>query len=188
MSGVFVHELGLCESADVGPGTRVWAFAHVMTGARVGRDCNIGGGCFVETGAVIGDRCVIKNGVQIWAGVTLADEVFVGPNATFTNDLRPRAADRARAFVPVPTRVAVGATIGANATIVCGIEIGPHAFIAAGSIVSRDVPKHALMRGAPARRVGWVCACGENLDAELACGCGRRYRCDDERVGLAPAG
>jgi UDP-2-acetamido-3-amino-2,3-dideoxy-glucuronate N-acetyltransferase len=187
MAEVYVHPNGLCESLEVGSGTRVWAFAHVMAGARIGRDCNIGGGCFVETGAVIGDRCVIKNGVQVWDGVTLADEVFVGPNATFTNDLRPRAAGRARAFVPVPTRVEVGASIGANATIVCGIVIGAHAMIAAGTVVARDVPSHALMLGAPARRIGWVCTCGETLDAELACGCGRRYRCGDERDGLAAA-
>jgi acetyltransferase-like isoleucine patch superfamily enzyme len=184
---VFVHERGLCESVEVGSGTRVWAFAHVMAGARIGRDCNIGGGCFVEAGAIIGDRCVIKNGVQVWDGVTLADDVFVGPNATFTNDLRPRAVDRAEVFAPVPTVVATGATIGANATIVCGIRLGARAFIGAGAVVVRDVPAHALMVGSPARRVGWACACGTPLDVELACSCGRRYRCDDEREGLEPA-
>jgi len=186
MAEVFVHDQALCESVAVGAGTRVWAFAHVMAGARIGCDCNIGGGCFIESGAVIGDRCVIKNGVQVWDGVTLADEVFVGPNATFSNDLRPRAAGRLEAFAPVPTRVAVGATIGANATIVCGTEIGAHAFVAAGAVVTRDVPAHALMAGSPARRIGWACACGETLSAELACRCGHRYRCDDEREGLAP--
>lgn len=186
MAAVFVHAQALCESAAVGEGTRVWAFAHVMAGARIGRDCNIGGGCFIESGAVVGDRCVIKNGVQVWDGVSLGDEVFVGPNATFTNDLRPRAAGRREDFTPVSTRVAVGASIGANATIVCGIDIGAHAFVAAGAVVTRDVPPHALMAGSPARRIGWACACGETLSAELACRCGRRYRCDDERDGLAP--
>jgi acetyltransferase-like isoleucine patch superfamily enzyme len=186
MAGVFVHERGLCESDDVGDGTRVWAFAHVMAGARVGRDCNIGGGSFVEAGAVIGDGCVVKNGVQVWSGVTLGDAVFVGPNATFTNDPRPRAGRPAGGFVPVPTRVEDGATIGANATVVCGTRIGRHAFVAAGAVVSRDVAPFALVAGAPARRVGWACACGARLGADLACACGRRYRCEDEQRGLAP--
>jgi len=183
---VFVHPNGLCESDEVGAGTRVWAFAHVMAGARVGRDCNIGGGCFVEAGAVVGDRCVIKNGVQLWEGVHLADAVFVGPNATFTNDLRPRAGRPGGGFDLVETRVASGATIGANATIVCGAAIGEHAFVAAGAVVSRDVPAHALVAGAPARRVGWVCVCASRLDADLACACGRSYRLVDDRRGLAP--
>lgn len=185
MADYFVHERGLCESDDVGEGTRVWAFAHVMSGARIGCRCNVGGGSFVESGATVGDDCVIKNGVQVWDGVTLGDAVFVGPNATFTNDLRPRALRPTEPFMPVATHVENGATIGANATIVCGNRIGAHAFVAAGALITADVPAHALMAGSPARRVGWVCRCGARLDAELACACGRRYRCDDERRGLA---
>jgi acetyltransferase-like isoleucine patch superfamily enzyme len=187
MASVFVHERGLCESEDVGEGTRVWAFAHVMRGARIGRECNVCGGAFVETGAVVGDRCVIKNGVQVWEGVTLGERVFVGPNATFTNDLRPRAGRPDGSFELVPTRVHDGATIGANATIVCGVRIGRNAFVAAGAVVTRDVPDHGLVAGTPARRVGWACACGERLPDGLACGCGRRYRCVDEQRGLVPA-
>lgn len=187
MGDVFVHERALCESDEVGSGTRIWAFAHVMDGARIGRDCNICGGVFVERGAVVGDRSVIKNGVQVWEGVTIGDAVFVGPNATFTNDLRPRAGGLGPKFVVVPTDVDEGATIGANATILCGIRIRAHAFVAAGALVTRDVPRHALMQGVPARRVGWVCVCGEEVGEDLSCPCGRRYRCDDERIGLVPA-
>jgi acetyltransferase-like isoleucine patch superfamily enzyme len=181
---VFVHERGLCESGAVGAGTRVWAFAHVMDGAVVGRDCNICGHSFVESGAVVGDRVVVKNGVQIWRGVTLEDDVFVGPNATFTNDLRPRA-DRPRDEVALlPTHVAAGATVGANVTVICGTTIGERAFVAAGAVVTRDVPAHALVAGNPARRIGWVCACGESLAEALACSCGRRFRLRGESEGL----
>lgn len=182
---VFVHPNGLCESTEVGSGTRVWAFAHVMPGAVVGSDCNVCDHAFVETGARVGDRVTIKNAVLLWDGVTVEDDVFIGPNAVFTNDLRPRAA-RERALVRLtPTTVRRGATIGANATVVCGTTIGPHAFVAAGAVVLRDVPAHALVAGNPARRVGWVCECGERLDGELGCGCGRRYRRDD--LGLVAA-
>jgi acetyltransferase-like isoleucine patch superfamily enzyme len=184
----FVHERGLCESDDVGAGTRVWAFAHVMAGASVGRDCNICGHSFVESGARIGDRVVVKNGVQIWDGVTLADDVFVGPNATFTNDLRPRAARPREEVRVVPTRVDAGASLGANATIRCGVTIGAAAFVGAGALVTHDVPAHALMLGSPARRVGWVCTCGDDLGDDLACACGRRYRLVDESRGLEAIG
>ena len=152
MAGVFVHARGLCESDRVGEGTRVWAFAHVMAGARIGRDCNIGGGAFVESGAVIGDRCVIKNGVQVWDGVVLGDGVFVGPSATFTNDPRPRAL-RDTPFHPVATYVEDGVTIGANATILCGVRLARSAFVAAGAVVTRDVPARAVVLGTPARVV-----------------------------------
>lgn len=182
----FVHEKGLCESDTVGEGTRIWAFAHVMAGAVVGRDCNLCDHSFVETGARIGDRVTVKNGVQVWDRVELGDEVFVGPNATFTNDLRPRVAFRTPSEDFLPTRVEKGATIGANATIVCGTTIGAGAFVAAGSVVTRDVAAFALVAGNPARRIGWVCACGERLDAALACRCGRRYRLLGEDAGLAP--
>lgn len=182
-----MHALALCESAEVGEGTRVWAFAHVMRGARVGRGCNVCGGSLVEDGAVVGDDCVIKNGVQVWSGVELGDGVFVGPNATFANDLPPRAVREGAPFEPAPTRVDAGATIGANATVASGTRVGTNAFVAAGAVVTRDVPAHALVAGSPARRIGWSCRCGETLADDLACACGRRYRCDDERLGLSPA-
>jgi acetyltransferase-like isoleucine patch superfamily enzyme len=185
--GVFVHAQGLCESARVGDGTRVWAFAHVMEGAEIGRECNICGHSFIETGARLGDRVVIKNGVQVWDGVSIEDDVFVGPNATFTNDLKPRATRPRETLELLPTRVERGATLGANVTIVCGHVIGREAFVAAGAVVTRDVAANALVAGNPARRVAWVCGCGERLADDLACGCGRRYRLRNEHEGLEPA-
>jgi len=172
---VFVHPLGLCESEEVGAGTRVWAFAHVMKGAVVGIDCKIGDHAFVESGVRLGDRVTVKNAVLLWDGVTIEDEVFLGPNAVFTNDFRPRAAIQRSRDELRTTLVRRGATVGANATIVCGIVIGANAFIAAGCVVTRDVPAHGLIVGNPGRQIGWVCTCGEKLSERLECGCGERY-------------
>jgi UDP-2-acetamido-3-amino-2,3-dideoxy-glucuronate N-acetyltransferase len=183
-ASVFVHEKALCESTTVGPRTRVWAFAHVMPGAIVGADCNIGDHAFIETGARIGDRVILKNNALVWDKVTLEDDVFVGPNAVFTNDFIPRVAFKNPPEKFLPTLVRRGASIGANATIVCGVTIGEQAFVAAGAVVVRDVPAHAMVAGNPARRIGWMCACGTKLPATLACACGRAYRVADERAGL----
>ena len=187
MADVFVHPQGLCESDDVGDGTRIWAFAHVMPGARLGRDCNVCGGAFIETGAVLGDHVTVKNNVLVWDKVTVGDEVFLGPGVVFTNDLDPRAGFKKDADAFLPTTVEGGATIGANATIVCGTTIGRNGFVGAGSVVVRDVAPHALVAGNPAARIGWVCECGKRLDDSLACGCGRSYRIVDEQQGLQPA-
>jgi acetyltransferase-like isoleucine patch superfamily enzyme len=173
---VFVHPQALCESRDVGAGTRVWAFAHVMRGAHVGTGCNLGDHVFVETGAWIGDRVTVKNQVLVWDRVTIEDEVFVGPGVVFTNDLRPRVAFRTPPDAFLPTRVEQGASIGANATIRCGVTVGANAFVAAGGVVVRNVPPHALVAGNPARRIGWVCECAETLGTDLTCPCGRRYQ------------
>jgi UDP-2-acetamido-3-amino-2,3-dideoxy-glucuronate N-acetyltransferase len=182
---VFVHSHGLCESDDVGPGTRVWAFAHVMKGARVGAECNVGGHAFVEAGAVVGDRVTIKNAVQIWDKCVIEDDVFLGPNMIFTNDMNPRAAFKKDPSGFLPTRVRAGASIGANATIVCGVTIGASAFVGAGTVVLRDVPDHAVVVGNPARQIGWMCACGGRLDEALACpDCDRRYRREGEGLAL----
>lgn len=184
---VFVHERALCESTEVGPGTRIWAFAHVMKGAVVGADCNIGGHAFVEGGARLGDRVTVKNAVLLWDKVTVEDEVFLGPNIVFTNDLNPRVAFKKSPEEFLPTLVKRGASIGANATIVCGITIGEFAMIGAGAVVSTGVPAHALAVGNPARRVGWVCECGRTLPSDLNCSCGRRYRLVDAQSGLKRA-
>jgi UDP-2-acetamido-3-amino-2,3-dideoxy-glucuronate N-acetyltransferase len=158
MRDVFVHEKALCESEQVGSGTRIWAFAHVLDGARVGADCNICDGVFVEGGAAIGDRVTVKCGVQLWDGVELEDDVFVGPNATFTNDRFPRS----REWLDEHPRTVVrrGASIGANATILPGIEIGTGAMVGAGSVVTRTVPPHAIVAGNPARIRGYAGSAG----------------------------
>ena len=187
-ASVFVHEHALCESDDVGPGTRVWAFAHVMRGARVGADCNVGGHAFVESGAVVGDRVTVKNGVLLWDGVTIEDDVFLGPGCVFTNDPRPRVARRLEPDEFAPTRVCRGASIGANATVVCGLTIGSFALVGAGAVVTRDVPSHALVVGNPAALAGWVCECGRSLDGRLSCTCGRRYRRTDGGIEAETAG
>lgn len=181
---VFVHPHALCESTEVGAGTRVWAFAHVMAGASVGADCNICDHVFVESGARIGDRVTVKNAVLVWDRVEIEDDVFLGPNMVFTNDLWPRAHVKKPAAELVATRVRTGATIGANATVVCGVTIGAHAFVGAGAVITRDVPEHALVTGNPARQHGWVCTCGQRLPAELVCACGARYALDPATQGL----
>ena len=185
---VFVHERALCESDDIGARTRVWAFAHVMKGAVLGSDCNVGDHAFIESGARLGNHVTVKNCVLVWDKVTVEDEVFLGPNMVFTNDMNPRVAFKKSADGFLPTLVKQGASIGANATIVCGVTIGSNAFVGAGSVVIRDVPAHAMVVGNPARRIGWMCACGEKLPANLACSCGRRYRAGESTsAGLVAA-
>ena len=172
-----IHPAALVESDDVGLGTRVWAFAHIMKGAVVGEDCKIGDHSFIETGAVIGDRVTIKNGCLIWEGVSIADDVFVGPKVVFTNDLTPRVQGQIRPDKWLKTEVAANASIGANCTILSGIRLGLNCMIGAGSVVTRSVPNNALVYGNPTRQHGWVCACGSQLDSNLGCeGCGRSYR------------
>jgi UDP-2-acetamido-3-amino-2,3-dideoxy-glucuronate N-acetyltransferase len=162
--------------ARIGAGTKVWHFCHVMGGARVGPGCVLGQNVFVAATAVVGARCRIQNNVSVYDGVELDDDVFVGPSAVFTNVRTPRAnVDRRRAFER--TLVGSGATIGANATVVCGVTIGAHAFVAAGAVVTRDVPAHALVSGVPARRTSSVCACGRtrgSLAMVRRCACHAR--------------
>jgi acetyltransferase-like isoleucine patch superfamily enzyme len=186
MAPSVVHPLALCESEDVGDGTRVWAFAHVMKGARLGRNCNICDHAFVETGAVLGDNVTVKNGVAIWDGVTAGDDVFIGPNAVFTNDMMPRAAIKKPVDEwLVRTTLGNGATVGANSTIVCGVTVGEGAFVGAGTVVVRDVPSYAMVVGNPARQIGWACRCGVRLGATLVCdACGTVYAQAD--AGLVP--
>jgi len=181
---VFVHPLGVCESDDVGPRTRIWAFAHVLSGARIGSDCNICDHAFVEGHVVVGDRVTVKNAVLLFDGVTVGDDVFLGPNCVFTNDLNPRASVKKGADRLLTTVLEPEATIGANATIVCGVTVRRGALVGAGAVVSRDVPAFALVVGSPARRIGWVCGCGERLPDSLACACGQRFALVDETIGL----
>lgn len=185
----FKHPQALVESEAVGDGTRVWAWAHVMKGAQLGADCNIGEHCFVEQGVVLGDRVTVKNGVSLWEGVTVEDDVFFGPNAVLTNDLRPRSKVRREAFVA--TLIKKGASVGANATILCGVTVGTYAMVGAGAVVIRDVPPYALVVGNPARVVGFVCRCGARLGDDrvtVSCAeCGTGYdRADDGVMKRVP--
>jgi UDP-2-acetamido-3-amino-2,3-dideoxy-glucuronate N-acetyltransferase len=178
---VYVHPTAICESDSIGPRTRVWAFAHVMSGAVVGADCNICDHVFIEGGARIGDSVTVKNNALIWDKVTIEDQVFVGPNVVFTNDLNPRVAFRKGSEEFLPTLVGRGASIGANTTILCGIRVGPHSMLGAGSVVIRDVPSHAVMAGNPARLIGWMCVCGGRIASDLGCtACGRSYERSEE--------
>jgi UDP-2-acetamido-3-amino-2,3-dideoxy-glucuronate N-acetyltransferase len=159
-----IHPTALVEAgAVVGAGTRVWHRSHIRSGARIGADCTIGFSVYVDQGAVIGDRCKIQNHVSVYCGVVLEDDVFVGPAATFTNDRYPRASSGN--WEVVATQVRRGASIGAHATIVCGVEVGAWSMVAAGAVVTGDVPPHALVVGTPARVRGWVCRCGHPLAA-----------------------
>ena len=153
--------------AEIGDGTSIWHWAQVREGARLGRNCNIGKDVYVDADVVIGDRCKIQNFATLYRGLTLGDEVFIGPHACFTNDLYPRAVSPD--WEIVPTRVEDGASIGANSTILCGLTIGRHSMVAAGALVTRDVPPHALVAGIPAKIVGWVCECGRPLDRNMHC-------------------
>jgi len=181
----FVHPQALVETEAIGEGTRVWAFAHVMKGAVIGSHCNIGDHAFIESSVTLGNGVTIKNGVAVWDGVSLADHVFVGPNAVFTNDLNPRAEVKKSREQFVATSVQEGASIGANATIVCGVTIGRYAFIGAGTVVIRDVPAYAMVVGNPARQIGFMCECGERLPESLVCACGRRF--EQHATGLRRA-
>jgi UDP-2-acetamido-3-amino-2,3-dideoxy-glucuronate N-acetyltransferase len=183
----FVHPSAVVDAgARIGTGTRIWHFSHVMPGARIGAHCVIGQGCFIGN-VTIGDGVHIQNNVSVYDGVTLEDHVFAGPSCVFTNVINPRS-EVSRKHEYRPTLVRRGASIGANATIVCGATIGAYAFVGAGAVVRGEVAPHALVVGLPARRIGWMCACGERLGENaadaLACqACGRSYRHDGD--GLA---
>jgi acetyltransferase-like isoleucine patch superfamily enzyme len=150
----FVHPQGLCDTTDVGEGTRIWAFTHVLAGAKVGADCNLCDHVFIENDVIVGDRVTVKSGVQLWDGLRVGDDVFIGPNATFTNDPFPRS--KVYDHEIAVTRVENGASIGANATILPGLTIGMRSMVGAGSVVTRDVPPGAIVVGNPARVVGDV--------------------------------
>ena len=167
------------EGAVIGPGTRIWHFCHVMTGARIGKAVSLGQGVFVASGAVIGDGCRLQNNISVFEGVELESDVFCGPSVVFTNVRTPRAfVSRKDEFDS--TLVRRGASLGANCCIVCGNEIGEYAMVAAGAVVTRDVLPHQLVAGVPAHHLGWVCRCGERLDF----GTGSRHcvRCGDDYV------
>jgi UDP-2-acetamido-3-amino-2,3-dideoxy-glucuronate N-acetyltransferase len=170
---IYIHPAALVETEWIGSGTRIWAFTHVSEDVIVGSDCNIGSHCYLESGVRIGDRVTIKNGNYLWAGITVCDGAFVGPQVAFTNDLRPRSPRLAHAASRYnsqawlsPTLVQEGASIGAAAVILAGVTLRKYCMVAAGAVVTKTVPSHALVMGAPARIAGWVCCCGEKLNIE----------------------
>ncbi len=177
MNGFFVHESShVDDGVIIGEGTKIWYFCHVQSGAVIGKNCSLGQNVNVSNNVLIGDGCRIQNNVALYEGVTLENHVFCGPSCVFTNDLTPRAKYPKGRAAYLPTLVREGASIGANATIVCGHTIGRWAMVGAGAVVAVDVPDHALMLGVPARQKGWMCECGQVLKDDLACvHCGRRY-------------
>lgn len=173
----FAHESAyIDEGTTIGGGTKIWHFSHILSGSNIGKNCNIGQNVAIGPDVAIGKGCKIQNNVSVYKGVTLEDGIFCGPSMVFTNIYNPRAEIRKMDQVR-PTLVKKGTTIGANATIVCGVTIGRYAFIGAGAVVTKDVPDHALMVGNPATQIGWVCECGERLTEEMGCAvCGKSYR------------
>ena len=188
MAGVFVHESSYVdEGATIGAGTKVWHFCHVMPGAVIGERCSLGQNVVVMPGTRIGDNVKIQNNVSIYEGVQLGDDVFCGPSCVFTNVINPRSHVSRKAEYQ-RTLVRRGSSIGANATIVCGVTLGEYSFVGAGAVVTSDVPDFALMVGVPARRVGWMCRCGERLAGGagmVACpACGTRYEEADSLLSM----
>jgi UDP-2-acetamido-3-amino-2,3-dideoxy-glucuronate N-acetyltransferase len=183
--GAFVHDTAVVDpGAAVGAGTKIWHFSHVLAGSRIGERCNIGQNVVIGPEASIGTGCKIQNNVSVYKGVTLEDGVFCGPSMEFTNVFNPRAGIR-RMDQLRPTLVRQGATIGANATIVCGVTLGRYCFIGAGAVVTRNVPDYALVIGNPAKAIGWVCECGERLTEDLVCmTCRKGY--DRTDLGISP--
>lgn len=181
----FVHEsCFIDEPCTIGKGTRIWHFCHIMKDAVIGEDCNLGQNVFVASGCIIGNNVKIQNNVSVYTGVILEDDVFCGPSAVFTNVVNPRS-HVVRKDEYQRTLVRQGASIGANATVVCGVTLGRYSFIGAGAVVTRDVPDFAMVYGSPARVRGWMCCCGvklalgtspESVERAECRACGRRYR------------
>jgi UDP-2-acetamido-3-amino-2,3-dideoxy-glucuronate N-acetyltransferase len=176
-ASIFVHPTAVIdEGVEIGSDTKIWHSSHILSDSRIGKNCSIGQNVVIGPDVIIGDGCKIQNNVSVYKGVTLEDAVFCGPSVVFTNVINPRAEIRRMSEIK-PTLVKKGATLGANATIVCGHTIGSYAFVAAGAVITKDVPAHALMAGNPARQTGWICQCGIKLNAKHQCPqCGKRYK------------
>lgn len=186
MTDFFVHPSSFVdEGALIGGGTKIWHFCHIMPKTQIGENCNIGQNVFVASDVVIGNNVKIQNNVSVYTGVILEDDVFLGPSMVFTNVLNPRSHVNRRGEYMI-TRVKHGATIGANATVVCGSTLGKYSFVGAGAVVTKDVPPYALVAGVPAKQIGWMCQCGEKLmfvgESVICSACGRVYKKEDGLV------
>jgi UDP-2-acetamido-3-amino-2,3-dideoxy-glucuronate N-acetyltransferase len=185
VNDVFIHETAVVdELCEIGAGTKIWHFCHLMSGCRIGTNCNLGQNVFVASGVTLGNQVKVQNNVSIYAGVEIEDDVFLGPSMVFTNVATPRShVNRKDSYLP--TLVKRGATIGANATIVCGNTIGAYAFVGAGTVVTQDIPPHALVVGSSAKQLGWMCRCGERLGGQLLCdNCGDAYERDGDALNI----
>ena len=172
---VFVHETAIVdEGARIGEGSKIWHFVHVSGGAAIGAQCSLGQNVFVANQVTLGDGVRVQNNVSLYEGVVIEDDVFLGPSCVFTNVINPRS-HVSRKHEYRPTLVRRGATVGANATIVCGVVLGAYSFVGAGAVVTSDVANYSLVHGVPARHHGWVCACGVRLDEAACKACGARY-------------
>ncbi|HEV7839945.1 MAG TPA: acyltransferase [Gemmatimonadaceae bacterium] len=185
MAKPFIHESAyIDEGARIGDDTKVWHFCHVLGGAVIGEGCSLGQNVVVMNGVTIGNNVKIQNNVSVYEGVELADDVFCGPSMVFTNVVNPRShISRKNEFKKTP--VGRGATIGANATIVCGVTLGEYAFVGAGSVVTHSVPAYGLVVGVPAKRIGWMCQCGERLpdnNPDSCKACGTKYKLEGEKL------
>lgn len=178
----YKHPTALVESEDIGKGSRIWAFTHVLPGAVIGENCNINDHTFIENDVIIGNNVTVKSGVYIWDGARIADNVFIGPNVTFTNDLKPRSKQYPVKFEQ--TIIEEWASIGANATIIAGNAVGKYAMIGAGSVITKSIPNNTLWYGNPAKMKGYVCNCGEVLNNEFNCNkCKKQYKIINNVIG-----
>ncbi len=178
MKKYYVHPQAIVETENIGENTRVWAFAHILTGAVLGSNCNVNDHTFIENDVIIGDNVTVKSGVYLWDGLRVKDNVFIGPNVTFTNDMRPRSKQYPTSFLS--TFLEEWSSIGANATIIAGNTIGRYAMVGAGSLVTKNIPNNTLWYGNPARFKGYICNCGEKLNDELLCPvCEKQYALED---------
>lgn len=170
-----IHNSSDVQTTAIGSNTYIWQFCVVLKGAKIGDNCNINAYCFIENNVKIGNNVTVKSGVQLWDGIHIADDVFIGPNVTFTNDFLPRSKHYPETFLK--TEIRLGASIGANSTIIGGVSVGSYAMVGAGSVITRDVSPYSLVYGNPAKQHGWVCSCGQKLDDTLVCqSCNKVYK------------